>query len=57
MGLYPRKFEQIAQQAAQFKDSHVRSLLNEIIKADLDIKTGMEPRVVMERVIVKMCSK
>ncbi len=56
LGLHPRQFEQIARNAAGFKKGQILVLLDEILKADLDIKTGMPPTTVIERLIVKMCS-
>ena len=56
LGLSPRMFDQIARYASGFTNSKIRGLLDEILKADIDIKTGMLPRTVIERLIVKMCS-
>jgi len=57
IGLNPRSFERISKQASGFKTSQILNLLDGIVKADLDIKTGMPPKLVMEKLIVKMCSQ
>lgn len=56
LGLSPRRFDQIAGHAAKFKKTDVTVLLKEILAADLDIKSGVSPRDVIERLIIKMCS-
>lgn len=56
LGLSPRRFDQIVRYASGFKKKDIVTLLDEILKADLDIKTGMLPKIVIERLIVKMCS-
>ena len=56
LGLSPRMFDQTMRHASGFKKSEILGLLDEIIKADIEIKTGMLPRTVMEKLIVKMCS-
>ena len=56
LGLSSRRFDQIAQQAAGFKKGEVLSLLKEILRSDLDIKRGLPPKTVIEKLIVRMCS-
>lgn len=56
LGLNPRMFDQIARHASGFKKNEIFALLDELIRADLDIKTGLPPTTVIERLIVKMCS-
>ncbi len=56
LSLNPRAFDQITRHASRFKKREILGLLDEILKADLDIKTGMPPRTVIERLIVRMCS-
>ncbi|MBU1061568.1 MAG: DNA polymerase III subunit delta [Candidatus Omnitrophica bacterium] len=55
-GLSPARLDQFVRQASGFKRSRIQALLDEILKADIDIKTGSSPTIVMERLIVKMCS-
>ena len=55
IGLSPRRFDEIARHAAGFKKTEMLNLLSELIKADIDIKTGMLPRTVIERLIAKLC--
>jgi len=55
LGLSPRRFDQVAGHAAKFKTRDISVLLKEILEADLDIKSGVSPRDVMERLIIKMC--
>ncbi len=56
LALNPRMFDQIARHASRFKKSEILGLLDEILRADLDIKTGMPSRTVIEKLIVRMCS-
>lgn len=56
LGLNPRRFDQIVQSASGFRKAEILTLLKEILKADLDIKTGMPPTTVIERLIVRLCS-
>lgn len=56
LGLNPRMFDHIMRRASKFEKSQILSLLDEIVAADFDIKTGMAPTAVIERLIVKMCS-
>ena len=56
LALNPRMFDQITRHASRFNKREILGLLDEILKADLDIKTGMPPRTVIERLIVRMCS-
>ena len=55
LGLSTRSFDRITRHAARFKKEQVLTLLDEIIKADLDIKTGDSSTIVMEKLITKMC--
>ena len=55
LGLNPRTFDQIVRYAASFKKDEIFTLMDEILRADIDIKTGMAPAVVIEKLIVKMC--
>lgn len=55
LGLNPRTFDQIVRYAASFKKDEIFTLMDEILRADIDIKTGMPPAVVIEKLIVKMC--
>ena len=54
-GLSPKMFEQIARHASGFTRKKIFTILDDLLKADLDIKTGMVPAIVMENLIVKMC--
>lgn len=56
LGLNPGSFEHILNRASRLKKTQVFGLLDEIVKADLDIKTGALSTVVIEKLIVKMCS-
>jgi DNA polymerase-3 subunit delta len=56
LSLNPRSFERISNSASAFKKAQILTLLDEILKADLDIKTGMSSTLVIEKLIVKMCS-
>ena len=57
LNLYSSKFDQMARYAARFKRQEIIKLLNEILKADSDIKTGESlPKFTLERLIIKMCS-
>jgi len=57
LNLYSSKFDQMARYAARFKTQEIVRLLNEILKADNDIKTGESlPRFTLERLIIRMCS-
>lgn len=57
LNLYSSKFDQMAHYAARFKRQEIVRLLNEILKADSDIKTGESlPKFTLERLILKMCS-
>lgn len=56
LGLRPRSFEHIARCASGFKRTQILTLLEEIVKADLDIKTGGSSTFVIEKLILKMCS-
>ncbi|MEE8317384.1 MAG: DNA polymerase III subunit delta [Candidatus Omnitrophota bacterium] len=56
LGLSPRSFEQIVRHASGFRTDQISGLLNEILKADLDIKTGTSPRAVIEGLILRICS-
>ncbi|MFH1854425.1 MAG: DNA polymerase III subunit delta [Candidatus Omnitrophota bacterium] len=56
LGLSPRRFEQIAVHAERLKKKEILVLLKEILSADLDIKSGVSPSDVMERLIVKICT-
>ncbi|NQV04084.1 MAG: DNA polymerase III subunit delta [Candidatus Omnitrophica bacterium] len=56
LGLSPRMFDKILQNAAGFKKAQVLVLLDELIKADVGIKTGEGSALVMERLIAKMCA-
>ena len=57
LNLYSSKFDQMARYAARFKTQEIVRLLNEILKADSDIKTGESlPKFTLERLILKMCS-
>ena len=56
LGLNPRAFDRIGRHASSFKKSQVLILLDEILKADLDIKTGTLPDLVIERLIVRVCT-
>ncbi len=55
LGLNPKTFDQIVKHTSGFKQSEIVTLLDEILKSDLDIKTGMPSRGAIERLIVKMC--
>jgi DNA polymerase III delta subunit len=55
LGLSQGRFDQIAAHAAKFKKADIAVLLKEILSADLDIKSGVRPRDVIERLIIKMC--
>jgi DNA polymerase III subunit delta len=55
IGLSPGRFDRIAGHAAKFKKADIAVLLKEILAADLEIKTGVPPRDVIERLIIKMC--
>lgn len=55
LGLHSRAFGQMAQYASGLKKGEILTLLDEILKADLEIKTGAPSRLVMERLLVKMC--
>jgi DNA polymerase-3 subunit delta len=57
LSLYNTKFDQMARYAARFKRQEIIKFLEEILKADSDIKTGEAlPRFALERLILKMCS-
>lgn len=56
LGLNPRTFDQIVRYASSFKKDEIFTLMDEILGADIDIKTGMPPAVIIEKLIVKMCS-
>jgi DNA polymerase III subunit delta len=56
LGLNPRAFDQIEKHALGLKKTEILSFLEEIFKADSDIKTGSSPTAVIEKLIVKMCS-
>ena len=56
LGLSPRMFDKVLQNAARFKKTQVLFLLDELIKADVGIKTGEGSALVMERLIAKMCA-
>ncbi len=55
LALSPRKFDQIVRYSSRFEKRQLLTLLNEILKSDLDIKRS-SPAPVIERLIVKMCS-
>lgn len=55
ISLNPRKFDQIMKYSSRFKKSEILTLLDEILKSDLEIKRS-SPAPVIERLIVKMCS-
>jgi len=56
LALSPRVFDQIVKYASGFRKNEILNLLDEILGADLDIKTGMPPRLAIEKLIVKMCA-
>lgn len=57
LNLYSSKFDQMTRYAARFKVREIARFLNEILKADSDIKTGESlPKFTLEKLIVKMCS-
>jgi DNA polymerase III delta subunit len=57
LNLYSSKFDQIARYATRFKRQEIIRVLNEILKADNDIKTGESlPKFTLEKLILKMCS-
>ena len=57
LNLYNTKFDQMARYAVRFKRQEIIKLLEEILKADNDIKTGEAlPRFALEKLILKMCS-
>ncbi len=56
LGLSPRMFDKVLQNAARFRKTQVLVLLDELIKADVGIKTGEGSALVMERLIAKMCA-
>ncbi|MDO8603218.1 MAG: DNA polymerase III subunit delta [Candidatus Omnitrophota bacterium] len=56
LNLYSSKFDQIARYAARFKRQEIVRVLDEILKADSDIKTGESlPKFALEKLIFKMC--
>jgi len=55
LGLSPMRVEEFLRQAHNFKKDRIFTLQDEILKADLDIKTGLSPTMVIEKLIVKMC--
>jgi len=56
LNLYNTKFDQMARYATRFKRQEIIKLLEEILKADNDIKTGeVLPRFALEKLILKMC--
>ena len=56
LGLNPRMFDRLVGYAAGLKKSQISVLLDELKKADMDIKTGVSSTLVIERLIVKMCA-
>ena len=56
LGLSPRVFERILRHASMLKKKEILTLLDEILRSDLDIKTGASPSMVLERLLVKMCA-
>lgn len=57
LNLYNTKFDQMARYAVRFKRQEIIKLLEEILKADSDIKTGEAlPKFTLERLILSMCS-
>ncbi len=56
LALNPRSFDRIVRQADRLERSQILALLDELLKADIDIKTGMPMEAAIERLIVKMCS-
>lgn len=57
LNLYNTKFDQIMRYAVKFKRQEIITLLNEILKADNDIKTGETlPKFTLEKLILKICS-
>jgi len=57
LNLYSAKFDQMSRYAARFKRQEIIRILNEILKADSDIKTGEAlPRLTLEKLILKVCS-
>jgi len=55
LGLYSKYFERLYNYASRFEKKRILKLLDEILKADLAIKTGWDPTFIMEQLIVKMC--
>ncbi|MBU1006248.1 MAG: DNA polymerase III subunit delta [Candidatus Omnitrophica bacterium] len=56
LGLSPRMFDQMIRYATAFKKVQVLTLLDEIIRADKDIKTGERSNLAIERLIAKTCA-
>jgi DNA polymerase-3 subunit delta len=57
VGLHFTAFEHISRYASGFKKSDILKLLDEILKADLQIKTGASSTLVIEQLIIKMCTR
>jgi len=57
LNLYNTKFDQMARYAVRFERQEIIKLLEEILKADSDIKTGEAlPKLTLEKLILSMCS-
>ncbi|MFH1782504.1 MAG: DNA polymerase III subunit delta [Candidatus Omnitrophota bacterium] len=56
LSLNPRALDAILNQSSRFKKKEALDLLREILKADLEIKSGSIPKTVIERLVVRMCS-
>ena len=54
LGLSPRMLEKLSHYAIGFKKSQVLDLLNQILSADLEIKTGASSTLVMQRLIINL---
>ncbi|MFA4992324.1 MAG: DNA polymerase III subunit delta [Candidatus Omnitrophota bacterium] len=56
LGIYNVKFDQISRYAPKFNRKDIAGILNDILRTDLDIKTGgLAANLAIERLIVKMC--
>lgn len=55
LGIHPRQCDQFILSASGFKKGRILEFLDEILDSDIAIKTGSNPRDVIERLIVKMC--
>jgi len=55
LGLNPRMLDRVIRHAARFDKRGILTLLDEILISDTEIKTGVSPTLVIERLITKIC--